>query len=299
MELILPTTPIPPLYLDPRCLVLYSLPKAAKTTILAQLPNSLIVDFEGGTDLLTAVKVKVVGLKPHPSETIEQRNLRWGGFINTDGQKETHYYASEIITALRKNNPYRFIILETVTRLEEMCEDDATVTYMNSPIGKNFNRWSEDDSKIDPVKYPKGVVKPRGKWESVLTLPKGAGYLYLRESFSKWVNYFKELSPYLILTAHQKILTRVDKVGKETSVSDLDLTGKIRNLTAQLLADAIGFVYRDGDKAYISFEPVDEVVAGNRSARLEGKHIFISEKLEDGTIKTYWESVFQSLANQS
>ena len=43
--------------IEPRRLLFYSLPKAGKTTIFSQLPNSLIIDTEEGSDFVDAVKI--------------------------------------------------------------------------------------------------------------------------------------------------------------------------------------------------------------------------------------------------
>ena len=44
---------------EPRRLLLYSVPKAGKTTIFSQLPNSLIIDTEDGSDFVDALKIKI------------------------------------------------------------------------------------------------------------------------------------------------------------------------------------------------------------------------------------------------
>jgi hypothetical protein len=49
MSLTLPTSKIPAVSENPRYLILYGLPKAGKTSCLAQLDNNLIIDLEGGS----------------------------------------------------------------------------------------------------------------------------------------------------------------------------------------------------------------------------------------------------------
>lgn len=46
MSLTLPTSKIPAVSENPRYLILYGLPKAGKTSCLAQLDNNLIIDLE-------------------------------------------------------------------------------------------------------------------------------------------------------------------------------------------------------------------------------------------------------------
>lgn len=294
LNLDLPTDLVPPSYVDPRVLVLYSLPKIGKTPTVAQLPKCLVVDIEGGTDYIAATKVKVIGLKPPVNETPEQKQARFTGVL-MNGAIVKPYYMTEVISALRKKNPYTFIAIDTVTKLEEMCEKDATMMYMNSPVGINFNRYSMQDQNNSKGSLIAGTLKPENQWKSVLTLANGGGYFWLRESFVKWIKYFQDITPHLILLGHVKT-TQLNKEGREVDAKDLDLTGRIKGITTALIADAVGYMYRQGNKNLISFKPSDEVMAGSRIAHLEGKQIVISEKLESGEIKTYWGNIFKQLA---
>ena len=46
--------------------------------------------------------------------------------------------------------------------------------------------------------------------------------------------------------------------GKEVAVKDLDLTGKIKQITCAN-ADAVGYIYRDDEKTMISFDSMDDI----------------------------------------
>lgn len=291
----LPTTKVPPAVVDPRVLVLYSKPKIGKTTILANLESNLILDFEGGTDMISATKVSIVGLKRYnwePKETEEALNAR---------HEQGKYFLTEIIRALRDQlaktgkPPYLFISLDTITRLEELCELEATDMYMNSPQGKNYNRWSEKDEQEDPKHKTAGNYKPFAQWEMVTKLPKGYGYQWLRESYEKWINYLKPLCEHLILVGHLRLVTLVKKEGQEVDQKDLDLTGKIKAMTTSKFADAIGYVYREGANNYISFIPTDDVSCGSRAEHLEGQNLLISTKKDDKTVEVYWHNIFKRL----
>ena len=59
----LPVQKIKATSLSPRKLIIYSKPKVGKTSALAELPNSVILDLENGTDFLDAVKLKINNLK--------------------------------------------------------------------------------------------------------------------------------------------------------------------------------------------------------------------------------------------
>lgn len=229
----LPKTPIKPVTQNPKRIVLFSSPKMGKTTFASQLPGNLIIDLENGSDYVEALKVKA-------SNFAELGEV--GKAISDAGK------------------PYQYITIDTVTMLEEWCETEATETYMNSPMGKSFNR---DDA---------GKILPKSKWDSVLTLPNGAGYLWLRESYKRWISKMSLLAPHVILIAHIKDKF-LERKGKEFTAKDLDLTGKIKSITAAN-ADAIGYMYRDTKgELRISFVSSDEVLCGSRVAHLKGKDI--------------------------
>lgn len=212
---------------NPRKLLLYGPPKIGKTTFLAALDSNLIFDLEKGTSFVSSLSVE--------ASTLE----------------DIKKFAKEVVAA---NKPYKYISIDTVTKLEELCEWDATECYMKSVIGRNFN-----------------AGKQRNEWESVLTLPQGGGYFWLRESVKSWVNALSTLADTLILTAHVREKS-LEKKGKEVSYKDLDLTGKIRNILSSDM-DAIGYMYRDDGDLRINFKSTDEVVCGARSPHLAGQDI--------------------------
>ncbi len=114
---------------------------------------------------------------------------------------------SEIGKAIMKaGKPYKYVAIDTITQLEVWAESEAKELYRQTPMGKNF----DSDNK--------GL--------SVLSLPQGAGYLYLRIAYKKWLDRLNQLAPHIILVGHLKD-KMIEKKGKEVSSKDLDLTGKI------------------------------------------------------------------------
>lgn len=176
--------------------------------------------------------------------------------IKANNLKELSEIGREIIKA---NKPYKYIAVDTVTQLEVWCEQDAKRLYQNTPMGKNF----DSDNK--------GL--------SVLSLPNGAGYLYLRMAYKKWIDRLNTLADHIILVGHLKE-AKIDKKGKEVAVKDLDLTGKIKNITCAN-ADAIGYVFRDDDKTMISFDSMGDIQAGSRCEHLKGQ-----------TFPLEWDKIF-------
>lgn len=157
---------------------------------------------------------------------------------------------AEIGKAIMANKkPYKYIAIDTLTQLEVWCEAEAKELYRQTPMGKNF----DSDNK--------GL--------SVLSLPQGAGYLYLRMAVKKWMDRLEMLADHIIYIGHLKD-KMLDKKGKEVASKDLDLTGKIRNI-ACANADAIGLIYREGDKTMISFDSSEDINAGSRCDHLKGQ----------------------------
>ena len=217
---------------SPKNMVIYGPPKIGKTTALSQLDDCLIIDLEDGSDLVDALKVQVNDL----SELTEV-----GKAIMKDGK------------------PYKYIAIDTITKLEEWCEEDAKRIYMATPMGKNFEQ--------------------KNPGASVLSLPNGAGYLYLRIAYKKWIDRLNKLADHIILVGHLKD-KMLEKKGKEVAAKDLDLTGKIKSITCAN-ADAIGYIYREDDETMVSFNSLDDVTAGSRCDHLKGQ-----------TMPLEWSNIF-------
>ena len=207
---------------SPKNMVIYGPPKIGKTTMLSKLDNCLIIDLEDGSDMVDALKVKVNNL----------------GMVATIGK--------EII---QEQRPYKYVAIDTISKLEEWCEVEGKRIYMKTPMGKNFEQ--------------------KNPGASVLSLPNGAGYLYLRIAFKQWIDRLNLLADHVILVGHLKD-KMLEKKGKEVAVKDLDLTGKIKQITCAN-ADAIGYIYREDETTMISFNSLDDTVAGSRCDHLKGQ----------------------------
>jgi hypothetical protein len=220
----LPKSKIGVLRKSPKNMVIYGPPKIGKTTALSQLDGCLIIDLEEGSDMVEALKLKATSLS-HLTEIGKQ--------------------------IMQNKKPYKYVAIDTVTKLEEWCEIEGKRIYRDTPMGKNFDKDN------------KGV--------SVLSLPNGAGYLYLRIAFKRWVDRLNLLADHVILVGHLKD-KMLDKKGKEVSSKDLDLTGKIKQITCAN-ADAIGYIYREDDKTMISFNSQGDITAGSRCDHLKGQEM--------------------------
>jgi len=234
----------------PNKVLLYALPKTGKTTTIAQLPDCLIVDFEKGTDLIDAVKVNV-------ENVVELREL------------------VEALTEYKEKNgknKYRFIALDTATKLEELCDSIAIGLYKRTAMGSKFN----------------------GDIVELKALPMGAGYKYVRDAYKKVLNSFVPLCDTLILIGHTKD-KYTSKDDMEISAKEIDLTGKLSALVCQNV-DAIGYVYRKRNKLMVSFKSDGDIATGNRMPHLSGKEVLLSESDKDTyEVKTFWENIFPDL----
>lgn len=261
---------------NPKRLIIYGKPKIGKTTALAQLPDTLLLDLENGSDHVDAMKVNILGLYPPPKEPKEDARARAAKF---------NYYLSEfkilIGRELKKNGkfPYKRLAVDTLSKIEEWAEEEATLAYMDSPIGAKFNR--------DPKTLK---VLDKSKWASVLSLPRGAGYFWLRVQVIKILNDISELAEDVIFICHVKN-SSIEKNGKELMIEELDLTGKISTIVAAS-SDAIGYMHRYKDATYLNFDGKGSDAASTRCAHLQGQNIKVMEKNAEGEIVSYWDSIY-------
>ena len=241
---VLPTKKSPPLRKSPKNLVIFSKPKVGKTSLLAQLDNCLILDLENGTDYLEAMSTPIKSIA----------DLRKVG--------------DAIITA---GKPYKYLAVDTISALEDLCIPFAEEIYSKTPMGKNW--------------YTDGKLK----YGTIINMPTGSGYAWLREAFTRAVDYIKTLAPNVILVGHIKD-TMLEKDGSEFNSLDLDLTGKLKRMTTAN-SDAIGYLYRKKNTNILSFKTTDEVLCGARPEHLRNEEIVVSEVV-DGKVVTYWDRIF-------
>lgn len=266
MSIILPTQKRAPLAENPKRLIIFSKPKVGKTELVSDLPNNLILDLEEGSKFLNCMSLNITNLN------------------------ELREVCGAIYEARMKGEiSYDYVTIDTISRLEEWVVWEATEAYMQTTIGKNFNRFSDEDQRAGLG--VRGEIKPRSLWQSVLELPNGAGYGPFRNHFLKWLNVFDKLAPHIILVAHIKDKYVQDQ-GKEVIANTIDLMGKLSSITASL-CDAIGYIYRDhkNNQNMISFKSKAEIESGSRIERLLQEEFPISKKV-DGKLITYWNKIY-------
>ena len=216
-----------------------------KSTACANLPGALCIDLEGGGyDYIDAVKVKASSVKD----------------------------LKEICAAIKEAKyPYKFIVLDTITRLEEMVKPLALKLYLNSPAGQKF---TGDD---------------------VLDAPMGAGYSALRKALEMVIDMVSKCAPNIILICH----TKDSAIGNtDMTAKTIDLFGKAGRILASK-SDAIGYLDRDEDSnTILSFNTNDKFVeCGARPEHLRNADVVLGEMKEDGNIEFHWERIYPSLLN--
>lgn len=254
----LPTEKREPRETIPRTLLIYSLPKAGKTTIVSQLENSLILECEpGGADFVSG---KILD-------------------IETPGQ-----LASAISEIGEAGHPYKYLIVDTLTKLDEWSEIVGTYNYMDKPQGKRLNREGE-------VIGGKVISHTDNRFVTVHELPNGNGYQYSRTQMVFWYNRLSLLAPHVIFLAHVKDkYIESSATGEVVESIEINLTGKVKSIIASRV-DAIGYLYRQDNQAILNFKNENSITCGSRCPHLNDK-IVISEKQSDGSIVTYWNRIF-------
>lgn len=107
----LPTSKVAKTAVNAKRTVIYSKPKAGKTSAFAGLENNLILDLENGSGYVEALKVNINNLA----------DLRQVG----NAIKEAGY-------------PYKYVTVDTTTALEDMVGELAIKLYKATSMGKNF-----------------------------------------------------------------------------------------------------------------------------------------------------------------
>jgi hypothetical protein len=243
---------------NPKLLIIGGRPKTGKSSFVASIDNNLIIDLEDGYRSLSVMKVQARSVQ----DLLEIKDA-----IIAKG-KELH------------KAPYRFITIDNATRLEEMSLSFAAQLYRNTPMGQSWGLLK--DNKGMPIKDPKTnsfKVDPKA---DVRLLPNGSGYNYLRKAIRQCLDMFKPLCETLILVTHIKDKA-IRKDGEEVSEMSIDLAGKLSDIVCGE-ADAVGMLYRTGNKTYLTFEGGEGTIREARPLHLRGKKFLVAESNEKNEV---------------
>lgn len=251
---------------NPRLMVLFGKPKNGKSTLMASLDNNLIIDLEDGYRALDVMSVDAKSAADifNIKAAIEVKN-------HENGDKPF----------------YRFITIDNASRLEEMALSYAAALYRQTPMGANYGYKKDKIGNLLKDKNGNKVIDPKA---DVRQLPNGSGYLYIREAMKNMVNMFKPLCDTLILVCHVKD-KQIKKNDVEASEMSVDLAGKTGDIICGE-ADAIGYVYREGNKTLVSFQGGDNTIRGSRPLHLREKIFEVAESDTEGNLKVDMSKIF-------
>lgn len=252
----------------PRDLVIISQPKLGKSCIFGDFSvkyNSLVLNLEkGGYEYIDAKKMDI-----HGNELTSETEA----FFN---------YIKVRNLLLKAKGKYDVLLIDGLSDLDKMSELGGTLAYMDTIIGKKFNRADKGLGKKLTPDHP--------NFKSVLTLGDGAGYKHTRDWFMDQFRIFREISNYRVYAAHIADKYIKDKTRDEVIGQELLLTGKLKNIFATKVT-ALGKLIADGNKRFINFEVLnDSIIAGSRAPFLKGK-ILVSS-LEEDKVETFWENIY-------
>lgn len=242
---------------NPKLLIIGGRPKSGKSSFIASIDDNLIIDLEDGYRALSVMKVQARSAKD-----LEEIKVA----IIEKGRK-------------LKKAPYRFITIDNATRLEEMSITLANRLYQGTAMGATWGYLK--DNKGVFIKDNKGNLIPDPKAD-VRLLPQGSGYLYLRKAVRYLIDMFKPLCETLILVTHVKDKT-IKRDAEEVSEMSIDMAGKLGDIICGE-ADAVGTIYRQGNKTYLSFQSGDDTIREARSLHLRGKKFIIGESDENNNV---------------
>lgn len=255
----------------PRDFVIVSIPKMGKGTILGALTrekNAIVFDLEkGGYEYIPARKI---------STYTNDKTTRWESFKN---------YIKYRNALLDEKGKYDYLIVDGMSDLDDLSEIGGTLHYMNTIIGKKFNRvgGTETGRKYEP---------DEPEFKSVLTLPEGAGYLHTRNWFMQQIEFFRQIAPYRIYAAHITDKYIKDNGKEEVMGTEIALTGQLKRIFASKVT-ALAKLVAEGNERYLNFDVLnDSIVAGSRAPQLKGR-ILISKQDSNGNLETYWDNIYK------
>lgn len=154
-------------------------------------------------------------------------------------------------------------------------------------MGQSWGYLKDDKGMLIKDKNGKLILDPKA---DVRLLPNGGGYLYTRKAMRKLIDMFKPLCETLILVTHVKDKT-IKKNGEEVSEMSIDLAGKTADIVCGE-ADAVGMIYRDGNKTYLTFEGGENTIREARPLHLRGKKFLIAESNDKNEVTFNTTGIF-------
>lgn len=254
MSFELPTEKVKAQRINPKKLIIFSLPKTGKSELASRLENNLILDLEEGSGFVEGLTINVLELakKEDISPLYALRKV-------IDKIKESN--------KVKNSFAYKYITVDTVSSLEDKYGVElALKLYKDTSQGKNF------------------------QGDDVRTLPNGTGYHFLRIAVTMILDELEDLCDTLIIMGHTRDKL-IEKDSKEMTSQGLDLAGKLGSIVCSQ-ADAIAFLYRKGNQTIANFKPSEQLTVGARPLHLKNMEIVVLESDEQGNLIDHWDKIF-------
>lgn len=263
MNIELPTEKTKRTKVDPTSMIIYSHPKVGKTTAVSELRGCLTIDLQRGSEFVDILKFDVLQKtdEVNSERAAENKHPVPPILILTEFIKSLENYRAE-----HGEHMYRYLAIDTLSDLEELCLPLAAKFYRETPVGKN---WV-------------------GK--NVLELPRGAGYLYLREAVKYIIKKLEENCHCLILLGHVRDKL-VEVQGEEIEERGLKMTGILGSILCSEV-DAVGYMYREDGNTLINFKASKSTVSESRAKHLSNKVITVITSDEEGNPIVSWDEIF-------
>lgn len=247
-KIIYPEKPHVPKVNMESCIV-FGREKCGKSTFLSELENALFIDTEYGTNHLS-----VKAIQP-PLDKGPVGKMQW---LKSLGQQ-----------LIDDGRPFDYVIVDTLSEVNEWSEWSGTYKYMCSAQGKSFNR--EKDKNGNPIKDGPMLTPDHPDYQSVHSIPEGYGYRWSRDEMIDIFNlYLKVAKKCVIFVCHveDKFIAQKEQTDL-VAPKQLALTGKVREIFPRKV-DAIGYIYNDKGVLKINFTGSEERVGGTRAKHLVG-----------------------------
>lgn len=250
----LPQERTEPIKVNPNTLLILSVCKMGKTTILSKLPKCLVLDLEGGSDFVGSGTFIDVRKEAEAAEVTSLEMLR------------------QISKAIMEEGyPYDYIAIDPITSLEDVVKPLAVKKYKETPMGKNYKG-------DDVTKLPNGAgyLYAREAFKEVYqAIGKLAPHLIM-------IGHIKDKQ---INKRGEEVSVRdLDLTGKLSRIVAQDVDA-IAIMYAKENERYLSFKKQDLQMDFDS-------ITGNRIARLSGNDFLISRMEDDLTVETFWENIF-------
>ena len=122
----LPTQKIPATSTNPQYLVLYGLPKAGKTSAVAQLENNLIIDLEGGSKFIDALAV----------QRLEDICMSYACTLYRQTELGKNWKGNDV-TTLARGAGYKYLrdaVKKVIDMFKDLCDEFILIGHVKDSI---------------------------------------------------------------------------------------------------------------------------------------------------------------------